>query len=150
MNWLKVLVLTLVVVSAEPAFATVTIGNDLGGQIGAYLTKFQALQRSGEHIVIEGICASACTMLLGIIPRNRICVMPQAVLEFHTAWDPSPAGGQISSPAGNRILWSYYPNDIREWIERHGGLGSQILYLRGAALRTLLPACPSSRMGNKP
>lgn len=150
MNRLKVLALALVIIGAEPALATVTIDNDLGGQIGAYLTKFQALRRSGERIVIEGTCASACTMLLGIIPRNRICVMPQAVLEFHTAWDPSPAGGQISSPAGNRILWSYYPNDIRKWIEWHGGLGSRILYLRGAALRALLPACRSSRMGYKP
>jgi hypothetical protein len=150
MNRLAAIMFALVMVSAEPAFARVTISNDLGGEIGTYLVKFRALRNSGERVVIAGTCASACTMLLGMIPRSRICVTPQAVLEFHTAWDPSPAGGHVMSPPGNSILWSYYPNDIRRWIERHGGLGSQILYLRGAALTALVPACGSGRTGIRP
>lgn len=141
MRRLTVLVLALAMMSADSAFAAAKIYNDLGGQIGTYLAKFQTLRRSGKRVIIDGTCASACTMLLGVIPRSRICVTPRAVLEFHTAWDPSPAGEPVNSPAGNRILWSYYPGDIRNWIERHGGLGSQILYLRGSALRSLLPTC---------
>ena len=73
----------LLLMSMSSAFPTVRIYDDRGGQIGEYLAKFQALRVSGEQVVIDGTCASACTMLLGTIPRNRICVTPRAVLEFH-------------------------------------------------------------------
>ena len=46
---------------------TVLIADDTGGQIGPYLAKYRALRASGERVEIDGTCASACTMLLGII-----------------------------------------------------------------------------------
>lgn len=135
------LVAMLAIAQATSAFATVRISGDRGGQIGPYLARYHALQQSGERVEIDGLCASACTMLLGIIPRDRICVTPRAVLEFHSAWDPTPLGGQSMSDAGNRILWSHYPARIRKWIRRHGGLQSQIIYLRGPELSAMYPVC---------
>lgn len=123
------------------ASATVRIHDDAGGQIGDYLAKFRALRLSGERVEIDGVCASACTMLLGTVPRNRICVTPRAVLEFHSAWDPTPSGGETTNAAGNQILWSTYPGQVRKWIIRHGGLHSQIIALRGAALAAMYPPC---------
>jgi hypothetical protein len=131
----------LVTVSAAPASAAVRITDDRGGQIGEYLTKYHALRASGERVEIDGTCASACTMLLGTIPRDRICVTPRAVLEFHTAWDPTPSGGQVVNSAGNQILMSNYPSAVRQWISRHGGLRSRIIYLRGAELAAMYPPC---------
>jgi hypothetical protein len=124
------------------ASATVRISGDTGGQIGDYLSKFRALRESGEQVEIDGTCASACTMLLGTIPHNRICVTPRAVLEFHSAWDPTASGGMATSEAGNQILWSTYPGQVRKWIKRHGGLQSRIITLSGAALAAMYPACP--------
>jgi len=124
------------------ASAAVRISDDLGGQIGDYLARFSALRSSGEMVEIDGTCASACTMVLGSIPRDRICVTPRAVLEFHSAWDPSPSGGEVTSPAGNQILWSTYPGQVRRWISRHGGLGSRIIRLSGPALAAMYPHCP--------
>ena len=129
----------LLIVGIVPATATVRIYDDRGGQIGNYLAKYQALRISGEHVAIDGACASACTMLLGAIPRNRICVTPRAVLAFHAA--RAPSGDAAVSSEGNRYLWSNYPRDIREWISRHGGLGPQIIYLRGPELSAMYPAC---------
>jgi len=130
----------LLVMSIASASATVRISDDRGGRIGSYLAKYKALRVSGEQVVIDGTCASACTMLLGAIPRNRICVTPRAVLAFHAAWDPTPGGNQVSS-AGNQYLWSNYPPDVRQWISRHGGLGQRIIYLRGPELTAMYPAC---------
>jgi hypothetical protein len=79
-------------------------------------------------------------MLLGTIPRNRICVTPRAVLEFYAAWDPTPVGQAVSS-AGNRILSSNYPANVRKWIIRHGGLHSRMIYLRGPELAAMYPSC---------
>jgi hypothetical protein len=44
-----------------PAFATMRISEDRGGQIGHYLQAFAALRSSGERVVIDGDCLSACT-----------------------------------------------------------------------------------------
>jgi hypothetical protein len=131
------IMLTMGVASAT---ATVRIHDDLGGQIGAYLSKYHALRQSGERVMIDGTCASACTMLLGVIPRNRICVTPRAVLAFHSAWNPTSEGEQVSS-AGNYYLWSNYPSSIRKWIIEHGGLHSRIIYLSGRELAAMYPAC---------
>jgi hypothetical protein len=135
-----ILPIILLLLSVVPAAAVFEIHDDNGGQIGAYLAKYHALQASGERVEIDGSCASACTMVLGIVPRNHICVTSNASLEFHSAWDA--ADDPHVTADGNRILWSSYPADVRAWIKRHGGLNSQIIVLRGSALAAMFPACP--------
>jgi hypothetical protein len=135
-----VLAAVFLTLGLAPATATVRIANDSGGQIGPYLAKYRALRASGERVEIDGTCASACTMLLGIIPRNRICVTPRATLVFHSAWDMQ--GDQAVTSDGNRILWSTYPESVRRWIKSHGGLHSQIITLSGPELAAMFPACP--------
>jgi hypothetical protein len=129
----------LIAMGTVPAHSTVRIYNDPGGQLGPYLDKYRALAQSGQSVEIDGVCASACTMLLGLIPPDRICVTPRALLEFHSAWDI--AGDQSVSAAGTRLLWSHYPAKIRNWISRHGGLGSRIIYLRWPELARMYPSC---------
>ena len=40
-----------------------------------------------EAVIIDGLCASACTIVLGAIPHDKICVTSHATLGFHAAWD---------------------------------------------------------------
>jgi hypothetical protein len=129
----------LLVLGFASAAAAVRIADDTGGQIGAYLAKYRALKASGERVEIDGTCASACTMLLGIIPRNRICVTPRASLVFHSAWDME--GDKAVASEGNRILWSTCPESVRRWIKSHGGLYSQMIILRGPELAAMFPSC---------
>jgi hypothetical protein len=49
----------LLLLGLVPAAATVSIHDDGGGQIGAYLAKYRALRASGERAEIDGMCASA-------------------------------------------------------------------------------------------
>ena len=133
--------LVLLMLNVSWASATVRITDDRGGQIGQYLSRYHALRENGDRVEIDGACASACTMLLGVIPRNRICVTPRAVLAFHSAWTPTSEGEQISS-AGNYYLWSNYPPAVRKWIIQHGGLHARIIYLSGAELTAMYPRCP--------
>ena len=58
-----------------------------GGAVGNYLNFFSQVRRSGERVIIDGPCLSACTLVLSTIPRNRICVTSRAVLGFHAAPD---------------------------------------------------------------
>ncbi len=133
-------IVILATVGLVPAGAAVRIAEDGGGQIGAYLAKYRALRAAGDRIEIDGTCASACTLLLGIIPRNRICVTPRASLVFHSAWDA--AGDRAVATDGNRLLWASYPEKVRQWIMRHGGLHAGLITLSGPELSSMLPACP--------
>jgi len=60
-----------------PSHAVVRIADDRGGRIGTYVDKYQGLRSSGEAVIIDGLCASACTIVLGAVPHDRICVDPR-------------------------------------------------------------------------
>jgi hypothetical protein len=126
---------------AAPASATMRIANDRGGQIGPYLHNFAMLASSGEQVVIDGNCLSACTLLLGIIPRERMCATSRARLGFHAAWLPDLDGRPVTSPQGTRALWNAYPSSVRRWITRHGGLSRHMIYLQGRELYAFVPSC---------
>jgi hypothetical protein len=83
---------------SAPAPTAERILDDSGGRIGNYLNKYQALRKSGRGVAIDGTCASACTLLLGVIPHNRICVTPRAAFAFHAAWDLGWTGAQTNAP----------------------------------------------------
>ena len=65
------------------------ISDDVGGRIGAYVEQYSQVKQNGERVVIDGTCLSACTLVLGIVPRDRICVTRRAMLGFHAAWTVS-------------------------------------------------------------
>ena len=50
------------------ASATMRISEDRGGQIGRYLQAYAAVRSTGENVVVEGNCLSACTLLLCVGP----------------------------------------------------------------------------------
>jgi hypothetical protein len=108
--------------------------------IDSYLRKYSAVRMSGQHVVIDGTCASACTTLLGPIPRDRICVTKNAVLAFHSAWNLTLTGVHDSRP-GTLYLWAHYPDGVRHWISRHGGLRPQTISMRWPEVATLFPVC---------
>lgn len=126
---------------AETAAAVVRITDDRGGNIGAYWSRYSALRDAGEQIVIDGICSSACTLVLGLVPHDRICVTPNAVLGFHAAWRPGFLGFEVINDPGTRTLWNIYPIPIRQWISRNGGLGLATIYLSGPELLGMYRQC---------
>jgi hypothetical protein len=123
------------------ATATVRIADDRGGNIGEYWFRFTALRDAKEQIVIDGICSSACTMVLGIVPRDRICVTDNAMIGFHAAYRPGFLGLRVVNEPATRTLMGIYPDAIRQWLARNGGLGSETIYLSGPELFALYRKC---------
>ena len=119
------------------------ISEDRGGQIGHYLEAFAMVRSSGENVVIDGNCLSACTLVLGLIPRSRICATSRARLGFHAAWMPDSDGRPVTSAMGTQALWNIYPGSVRHWIKRHGGLSRHMIYLQGRELSRIVPRCGS-------
>lgn len=127
-----------------PAKADVRIGDDRGGQIGQYLQAFATVRSSGERVVIDGNCLSACTLVLGVVPRDRICATERARFGFHAAWLPDTEGKPVTSPMGTQALWNIYPSSVKRWINSHGGLTRKMIYLEGPQMARIVPSCTTT------
>jgi hypothetical protein len=129
------------VISVSPASATMRITGDPGGLVIDYVARFEAARASGEPVIIDGACLSACTLAIGILPRGQVCATPNAVLGFHAAWQPTANGGRVTSPAATQAMFEVYPANVRKWIARRGGLSKRTILLKGHELAAVVPAC---------
>jgi hypothetical protein len=123
------------------AFADVRILASTGGEVVPFLKLFETLRYSGERVIIDGPCYSACTLVLSEISRNRICVTSRAVLGFHGARLVDQGGREYDASDATRLMAASYPAAIRAWIERHGGLTTRLIFLHGRELASFYPHC---------
>ena len=123
------------------AHAEVRILESPGGEVGPFLDLFDKLRASGERVVIDGPCLSACTLVLSVVPNNRICVTPRAVLGFHAARSVDRRGRFYAEPEASEAVLEAYPGPVRDWIIRRGGLTSRLLLLRGRELASMYRRC---------
>jgi hypothetical protein len=127
------------------AAADYRITRDYGGSIELYKAKYAAIRDRGERVIIDGICNSACTLVLGIVPLNRICVTPRASLGFHMAYyDLAATGGvKVLSYQGTSEFMSHYPETVKEWLSRHGGLSTDTKHIKNSPeLWAIVDPCP--------
>ena len=145
-SWTRlILTLTLAValwtIASMLARAEVRIIASPGGEVGPFLDLFEKVRESGERVVIDGPCLSACTLVLSLVPEDRICVTRRAVLGFHAARSMDRRGRTYAEPEASQLVLRAYPYPVRAWIERRGGLTSRLLLLRGRELKAIYPTC---------
>ena len=126
---------------AAPALGDVRILSSGGGSVGEYLNFFAKVRQSGERVVIDGPCLSACTLVLSTVPRKRICVTSRAVLGFHAPFLIDEKGRTFRSREITQAVNAAYPANVRAWIKRHGGLTKNVILLKGRELNALYPRC---------
>jgi hypothetical protein len=137
--------LLLSVVAATPARAELHITRDHGGYVEEYKAKYKRVREKGERVIIDGICNSACTLVLGIVPMNKICVTPRASLGFHQAYYDKAFtfGIKVTSAEGTSDLMAYYPDTVKDWIRRNGGLTTDMKKIKnGVELWKIIDPCP--------
>ncbi len=115
------------VASAE----TIDVSDIHGGLLATYQMEWATFAARGVKVRIVGPCLSACTVLVGYIPRANICVTPNAYLGFHWA----------TTAFHTQQLWNAYPPDIRQWISQHGGLTNQIIWLQAPQIYRYFHRC---------
>jgi hypothetical protein len=131
--------------AVTPARADLRITSDHGGYVSEYKQKYQRIRDRHERVIIDGICNSACTLVFGIVPLNKICVTPRASVGFHQAYYDKAFtfGIKVTSAEGTADLMSYYPNTVKEWIRRNGGLTTEMKKIRnGVDLWQIVDPCP--------
>ena len=110
---------------------TIDVYDDHGGSVAAYDVRWAGLAARGVNVKIVGPCQSACTVLLGHIPRSRICVTPNASFGFHLA----------KLDSATATLRHAYQPDIRAWIDRHGGLTHDFIWMRAPDIYRFFKKC---------
>ena len=131
--------------AATPARADLRITRDHGGYVEEYKAKYERIRDRHERVIIDGICNSACTLVFGIVPLNKICVTPRANVGFHQAYYDKAFtfGIKVTSFQGTADLMSYYPNTVKDWIRRNGGLTTEMKKIRnGVDLWKIVDPCP--------
>ena len=105
----------------QPATLTpVVMYGGMGGLISDHQLRFSAIRHSGVPVEMRGGCWSACTMITGFVPKERLCFAPGAFLAFHAA--RSVEQPPRLSPSGTWAMYASQPPDIRHWIDAHGGI----------------------------
>ena len=139
--WAGLVAIALVFAGARASNAAVRIADDPGGRIGKYVSRYERMRASGQTVIIDGRCASACTIVLSRIPPGKICITSQANFVFHAAWDFGSHGQVVTNPEATRMLYSMYPASVRRWIAHRGGLTLRAISLRGKPLQTMYHSC---------
>jgi hypothetical protein len=127
--------------ASPPAQAEVRIIESPGGPVAPFLDLFERVRASGERVVIDGPCLSACTLVLSMVPSDRICVTRRAILGFHAARSIDQRGRLYAEPEASELVLEAYPAAVRGWIRSRGGLTSRLLLLRGRELAAIYPSC---------
>ncbi|PDT88679.1 hypothetical protein CO669_19825 [Bradyrhizobium sp. Y36] len=110
---------------------TIDVSDNHGGSVAAYNARWTELARQGVNVRIVGSCQSACTVLLGRIPRSRICVTPEASFGFHLAHRAD----------ATTTLRRAYSADITSWINAHGGLTQDFIWMRAPDIYRYFRKC---------
>jgi hypothetical protein len=104
------------------------IRNDKGGLLFIYVVGYAELKHT--HIIVDGGCSSACSLVLG---NADVCSTDRGFFYFHAALrDGGP------NPEGTAYLMSVYPQKVKDWIMKHGGLTNEWI---GAHGHVFLPKC---------
>jgi hypothetical protein len=136
-----IIALALLLASSAAARAELRIVSSPGGEVGSYMRLFAMVRQSGERVIIDGPCLSACTLVLSAVPEDRICITRRAILGFHAARRLDERGQLYAAPHETRLLAATYPAPIRNWIERNGGLTEKPLFLNSRQLAAFYRLC---------
>lgn len=137
----------LCLLSSDARASAYRITFDPGGVVDAYVEKYNALRLAGGQVIIDGACLSACTLVAGLIPAERVCVTAHAFLGFHSASETHRTGERHFAREYTRIMWRMLSERVRELVRSHGWDGESeheaLVFVEGEELRTIFAECES-------
>lgn len=125
---------------------------DGGGMIGTYIDKYVALRKAKGFVVVDGMCISACTLMIPILTREQVCVTPNARFAFHSATNQH---GQYHAEA-TRLIWNWYPAWLRALLREKGwdaedplkAAHPELVYIEGDELLKIYDACSPAHLAS--
>lgn len=109
---------------------SLTITNDQGGE----LIQYALFVKHIDHVKFDGECMSACTLFLSVKDK---CITEKAKFGFHMPFGMSPEQNQKAAD----YVMSQYPEWIRRYIQRHGGLTDKLIVIDYKTASKHIKAC---------
>lgn len=91
---------------------TITISNNTGGNVQAFIATRLQLADSDKTVVISGACNSACTIFYSL---SNACLAPGAVLGFHGAHGAGPLNVVATTQMGLFYRAGIKSNYFDDW-----------------------------------
>jgi hypothetical protein len=96
------------------------IRNDPGGKVLARYDMYPRINAEYDRVVIDGRCKSSCTMVLGLVPLEKICITSRGYFMFHAAHKAN--GDRTYNPRGTQNMLFAYAPVVRDWVIAHHAL----------------------------
>lgn len=119
-----------------PPIKSVSISGNSGGSIGQFALRTAKLRNSRTLVKFKGRCDSACTLFLGLPPKQT-CISKGAFFRFHA---PKHRSAQAARYAQNYMMRKY-PGWVRAWISQNRGLSSRLITMNYKYASRFIPAC---------
>lgn len=134
---------------STPALAVVVITEDGGGIINEFEQRYATFKASNEFVILDGMCASACTLVFNIMPRENVCVTERAKLGFHSAYTQEKGMAPEFSALGTDMLWKALPPAVKDALRAKGWDGGELegwkegnlIWLEGTELQQFYRLC---------
>lgn len=144
---------------ASPALASYdyVVYSDYGGDMEEYMELAASLKEDGARVVINGVCASACLVLLHSDYGLEVCATQRAMLGYHIPWFSDVAGNILPDPTNERLniakaLLAGMPPAIQKGFFRKplpdvykGAQKKDLLWVKGNYVARTLGACDKRR-----
>ncbi|RWM84321.1 hypothetical protein [Mesorhizobium sp.] len=121
---------------------SVVVENNHGGVIVEFEQLRDELREIGAKVYIKGYCASACTLFTTL---PNICVHPDTKLGFHAPYFNVDGILRVYNANLTTEFFAKYPPKIQKWLKAHGGLGHDVIWLKGRALTRMFPLCEEAK-----
>lgn len=91
------------------------IESSMGGSVYDFILKGMSLLAAGTPIIVDGPCASACTLLVDVARKN-VCITSNAIMMYHKARFRDDMGVEHFAPL------NYETPGLNDYINSRGGL----------------------------
>jgi hypothetical protein len=129
--------------------AATFITDDPGGVIVDFVKKYSDMRDAGTNVVIDGECVSACTILLGVLRPDKVCVTPDASFGFHSASSITRGPGKPPviehAQEISVLVYNMYPGRLRAYLAHEGWSGANphpdVIWVKGKQLQKFIRPC---------
>lgn len=108
------------------------IRRDRGGVMHEYMQRYLEIKNSDLKLAVDGECSSSCTLFMGYLPPENVCITKNAEFGFHRA----------NNPEGTIVMMMTYPLPVLMWIMAINGLTENIKFMPFEFAKTIWPKCP--------
>lgn len=141
---------------ADDTRRVLVIHTDYGGEISKREIALAAMRVQTDEVQVQGVCASACTLILATKYNFKVCAGPDAKFGFHKPYqvdmNGTPGVGYDFTAKADRGWTNMFLNQFSAKLRAHlnnqyipstahGDSIAYVYWLQGAELHKFVPLC---------